>query len=79
MKKINARAEGLTERVRLDLIRLRKESGLSMTQAAERAGLSVSFISNLEKGQRKPTVETLAKLAWTYDTTPGAILQDCES
>lgn len=76
--KLNARVERLTEFIRLELVRLRKQSGLSMTQAAEKAGLSVSFVSNLENGQRKPTVETLARLAWTFGTTAGEILSRFE-
>lgn len=76
--KINSRAERLSELIRLELVRRRTAAGLSMNQTAAQAALAVSFVSNLESGQRKPTVETLAKLAWTYGTTAGEVLGHCE-
>ncbi len=76
--KINSRAEKLSELLRNELIRRRTESGLSKNQTAAKAALAVSFVSNLESGQRRPTVETLAKLAWTFGTNPSELLACCE-
>jgi transcriptional regulator with XRE-family HTH domain len=42
-----------TERVR---------KGLSMTKAAARAGLSQQMVSFVEKGARKPTLDTLMRI-----------------
>lgn len=50
-----------------------------MNQTAAQAALAVSFVSDLESGKRKPTVETLAKLAWTYGTNASEVLARCES
>lgn len=41
----------------------REEVGLSMNQLAKRSGLSEKYIRLLERGERRPKVETLKKLA----------------
>ncbi|OAQ21012.1 LexA family protein [Thermosulfurimonas dismutans] len=43
--------------------RKREEAGLSINQLAKRSGLSEKYIRLLERGERKPKVETLKKLA----------------
>ncbi|MEO5324276.1 helix-turn-helix transcriptional regulator [Mesorhizobium sp. CC13] len=43
--------------------RLRKASGLSQEQVAERANLTQQYISGIETGKRNPTVETLYYIA----------------
>ena len=43
--------------------RKREEAGLSMNQLAKRSGLSEKYIRLLERGERRPKVETLKKLA----------------
>lgn len=42
---------------------VRHEKGLTQEQLAEVAGLHPTFISNVERGYRVPTVPTLIKLA----------------
>jgi transcriptional regulator with XRE-family HTH domain len=42
---------------------LRQEHGATLTQLAETTGISVSTLSRLESGQRKPTLELLLPLA----------------
>lgn len=43
--------------------RLRSASGLTQEQVAERAGVSQQYISDLERGKRNPSVETLLKIS----------------
>jgi transcriptional regulator with XRE-family HTH domain len=43
--------------------RLRRESGLTQEQVAERSGLSQQYLSSLERGNRNPTVITLFQIA----------------
>jgi len=55
----------------LDLVgpRLRKareQRGVTLTEVAERTGISKSTLSRLEHGQRKPSLELLLPLAQTY-------------
>jgi transcriptional regulator with XRE-family HTH domain len=43
--------------------RLRKESGLTQEQLAEKCGLSQQYLSKLEQGRRNPTIVTLYEIA----------------
>ena len=43
--------------------RLRLEAGLSQEEFCAQVGMSRSYLSNLENGQRNPTVELLAYMA----------------
>lgn len=43
--------------------RLRKENGLTQEQVEERSGFSQWYISDLERGQRNPTLISLYELA----------------
>jgi DNA-binding transcriptional MerR regulator len=51
------------------LRRLRVDCGLSLREASERAGLSVSFVSALERGVSGASVATLQRLTAAYGTT----------
>jgi transcriptional regulator with XRE-family HTH domain len=45
---------------------LRDQRGITLTEVAERTGISKSTLSRLENGQRRPTLELLLPLAQTY-------------
>jgi transcriptional regulator with XRE-family HTH domain len=49
----------LAKRVRA----LRKEMGWTQEQLAERASIQRSYVADLERGYRNPSVRTLVKLA----------------
>lgn len=51
------------------LRKLRKRQGLSLAEAADRAGVSAGFLSSVELSHAKPSVSTLSRLASTYGTT----------
>lgn len=51
------------------LRRLRKRRGLSVTQAARLAGISVGFLSAVELSRANASVATLQRLAAAYNTT----------
>ncbi len=51
------------------LRRLRQELGLSLREASERTGLSVSFLSSLERGASGASIATLQRLTAAYGTT----------
>jgi len=53
------------ERIRI----LRQERGLSQEQLALRASLNTSFIGQIERGGKKPTIETLDKIVTALDIT----------
>ena len=48
---------------------LRGEHGLTQEQLAERAGLSVDFLSLIERGRSSPSFENLAELADALETS----------
>ncbi|MFE8601872.1 helix-turn-helix transcriptional regulator [Archangium violaceum] len=51
--------QGLARRIR----GLRERRGLTQEEFAERSGISVSFASLLERGERSPSYETLVQVA----------------
>lgn len=55
----------LGEQVRL----LRQVRGLSQEQLAFKANLNTSFIGQIERGGKKPTISSLEKLVVALDTT----------
>lgn len=67
-------AEELKLIVRDNIIARRKEMGLSQSQLADKVKVAQPYISALEKGDRTPTLATLAKLAESLATTPDALL-----
>lgn len=71
-------AEKISEALAKEITLLRSEKGLSKNQTATKAGLAVSFVSDLESGKRRASVETLVKLAWVFGTSASAILSKCE-
>jgi len=50
-------------KVARELIRLRKEQGLSQSEVARRAGLKQPAIARLESGAVKPTLDTIQRVA----------------
>jgi DNA-binding Xre family transcriptional regulator len=45
----------------------RKHRGLSLRQLAEHAGVGIGYLSQMENGERKGTVETLKRIAAALD------------
>jgi DNA-binding Xre family transcriptional regulator len=45
----------------------REHRGRSLRQLAERAGIGIGYLSQIENGERKGTVETLKKIAAALD------------
>lgn len=48
---------------------LRKTNELTIKQLAERTGLSISYISDIERGRTLPSIDTLDKLLTALGTT----------
>lgn len=51
------------KRLAANVRRLRSERGLTQEQVANAAGLSLSDVGRIERGERDPGVRVLAKLA----------------
>ena len=58
---------------------LRKERSLSQGNLFDLTGLKESYISKLENGHIKPTVETIAKLAEAFGISVSAFLEYAEN
>jgi transcriptional regulator with XRE-family HTH domain len=68
----------LEQRFAENLIRLRKQAGLSQELLAKRAGLHRTAIGLLERGARVPRIDTLIKLAAALDVDAAELLDGIE-
>lgn len=59
--------------------RLRIECGLSQEELAFRAGMKRSYLSDLERGTRNPTVRALGRLADALSVTPHTLIREDSS
>lgn len=64
----------LLQRFAANVRRLRAKRNLSQKALAERSGVSVSYVSMLERGQRSPPLETIEKLARALGVPPSTLL-----
>ena len=55
---------------------IRTEIGLSQEEVAFRAGLKRSYLSDLERGTRNPTVRALGRIADALGVHPSRLLQN---
>lgn len=58
---------------------LRLKQRLTLTDVKEQTGLSIGFLSSLERSQTNASIATLQKLAQLYDTTFLSFFDDSES
>lgn len=54
--------------------RLREERGWSQEEYADRAGIHRTYVSDIERGRRNPTVTVVEKLARPFEVQPGQLL-----
>lgn len=55
--------------------RLREAKGWSQEDYADRAGIHRTYVSDIERGKRNPTVTIVEKLAKPLKVSPGALLE----
>ena len=67
-----------TEIVGIKIRQLRKDKGLTVEELAEKAGLSQSMISQMERGLTKPSLDTLWKLSLLLDVPLFAFFEDIQ-
>jgi transcriptional regulator with XRE-family HTH domain len=72
---LQSRAMSLTSIVAQNLLAARKQRNISQQAVAKKAGLSVSYVSMLERGERTPPLETLEVLANALGVRPLDLLQ----
>ncbi len=54
----------------------RRQLGLTLATVAERAGVSVSYVANLEHGRGNPTVDRLRSIAEALETSLAELVGD---
>ena len=64
----------LLTRFAANVRKLRSKKRLSQKALADKIGISVSYVSMLERGQRSPPLETIEKMAKALGVTPAALL-----
>jgi transcriptional regulator with XRE-family HTH domain len=55
---------------------LRRKVGVAQEALARKSGLSVSYVSMLERGQRAPPLDTLEALSKALGVSPLRLLQE---
>lgn len=53
----------------------RTQAGLSQEELAFRAGMKRSYLSDLERGSRNPSVRALGRIAEALDIKPSRLLE----
>jgi len=56
--------------------RLREENGWSQEEYADRAGIHRTYVSDIERGRRNPTVTVVEKLAKPLRVDAGQLLSE---
>jgi transcriptional regulator with XRE-family HTH domain len=59
-----------------NLRRLRQDKGLSQEAFAHEAGIHRTYISDLERGARNPTITVVDKIAAFLNVKPGQLLDE---
>lgn len=54
---------GIHKTIAKNIAKIRKEKGITQEALAYQAGLNRAYIGYIERGERKPTIETLEKIA----------------
>ncbi|MCX5732381.1 MAG: helix-turn-helix transcriptional regulator [Deltaproteobacteria bacterium] len=64
----------LLTRFATNIRRLREKKKLSQKALADKVGISVSYVSMLERGQRSPPLETIEKMAKALGVPAASLL-----
>lgn len=64
----------IQSRLGLNVRRLREGKGWSQEDYADRAGIHRTYVSDIERGRRNPTVTVVEKLAKPFGVKPGTLL-----
>jgi transcriptional regulator with XRE-family HTH domain len=64
----------IRKRLGANLRRLRLEQGWSQEEFADRADIHRTYVSDIERGARNPTITVVEKLAAPFSVTAGSLL-----
>jgi transcriptional regulator with XRE-family HTH domain len=74
MTEKQARRAAMTPNFGTGLRDARKQLGISQEQLADRSGLHRTHVSLIERGQREPSLDTLAKLSRGLQIPPATMI-----
>lgn len=60
-------AKAIRESIGPTIRKARENSEMTQAELARNAGVSISYISMIERGERNAPIETLASIAWALD------------
>ena len=66
----------IRQRLAANLRRLRQSKGWSQEEFAHEAGLHRTYVSDLERGARNPTITVVDKLAVALEVPVGTLLDE---
>ena len=72
--RLSSSMAGIQIQLGRNVARLRKEAGMSQEAFADHAGLARSYISDIERGARNPTIAVVERLAKALPVSPGRLL-----
>jgi transcriptional regulator with XRE-family HTH domain len=64
----------IKQRLGSNVRRLRQEQGWSQEDYADRADIHRTYVSDIERGSRNPTITIVEKLARPFKVRPGSLL-----
>lgn len=64
----------IRQRLGRNVRRSREDAGWSQEDYADRAGIHRTYVSDIERGARNPTIEIVEKLAKPFKAAPGSLL-----
>jgi transcriptional regulator with XRE-family HTH domain len=64
----------IRQRLGRNVRRLRQERGWSQEAFADEAGIHRTYVSDIERGARNPTIVVLEQLARPFGVSPGRLL-----
>jgi transcriptional regulator with XRE-family HTH domain len=67
--------DDIRHRLATNLRRLRQDTGLSQEAFADLAGLHRTYVSDLERAARNPSITIIERLAKALDVRAGALLE----
>lgn len=65
--------DDICRRLGKNVARLRGQAGMSQEAFADHAGIHRTYISDIERGARNPTIKVVAKIAKALSVTPGEL------
>jgi XRE family transcriptional regulator, regulator of sulfur utilization len=54
----------------------RREKNLTLKQVSQGSGISIPYLSDLERGRATPSLETLVTIASFYEQSPQEFIKD---